>query len=74
MLDSSNLKLGEEQFEEFKRVGKNFIQYDYRHTNGELFSCIAISLEVARNEKIKWVKGQDDENQRELEDEEDLEL
>lgn len=41
---------GQEQFENFTRkVGrqvKRYVQYDYRHTDGELFSCVRPTLDA----------------------------
>ena len=37
------------------RRKKRLYQYDYRHTDGELFSCIAPTLEECRNERDKWL-------------------
>lgn len=31
------------------------VQYDYRHTDGELFSCVAGSLEDARARRDTWL-------------------
>lgn len=43
---------GQEQFENFTRkVGrqvKRYVQYDYRHTDGELFSCVRPTLDACR--------------------------
>lgn len=33
------------------------VQYDYRHTDGELFSCVANSLDEAREKKNKWLNN-----------------
>ena len=61
MLNSRNIGAGEEQFEEFyprgqKRTEFNKrIQYDYRHTNGRLFSTITVSLAEARERRDLWV-------------------
>lgn len=33
----------------------NKIQYDYWHTDGELFSCVANSLDEAREKKDNWL-------------------
>lgn len=52
---------GQEQYEYFntpKRPGKpaqKRCQYDYRHTDGELFSCVAPSLEAARAKRDQWL-------------------
>ena len=50
----STCKKGEEQYSEFKKGAKTFIQYDYRTENGELFSCIDLSLENCRARRDKW--------------------
>ena len=61
MLNPQNIGAGEEQFEEFyprgqKRTEFNKrIQYDYRHTNGRLFSTITVSLAEARERRDLWV-------------------
>lgn len=51
-----NLKNGQEQHEKFKRGKKIFVQYDYRHTNGELFSTVAPSLKACRARKDAWLE------------------
>lgn len=54
---------GEEHYEKIrlphnKRI--NGVQYDYRHpVTGNLFSCIAINLFVARQKRDIWVAAQD---------------
>lgn len=54
---------GQEQYEAFShKVGgktKKYIQYDYRHTDGELFSCIKITLEACRTARDKWIIGKE---------------
>jgi len=46
---------GEERFEYFTsgrgRKAKQKVQYDFRNYNGELFSCIANTLEEARHKR-----------------------
>ena len=46
---------GEERFEYFTsgkgRKTKQKVQYDFRNYNGELFSCIANTLEEARQKR-----------------------
>ena len=46
---------GEERFEYFTsgrgRKAKQKVQYDFRNYNGELFSCIANTLEEARQKR-----------------------
>lgn len=50
---------GQEQFEEFTRkVGrkrKKCVSYDYRHTDGELFSCVKSTLELCRAARDEWL-------------------
>lgn len=51
---------GQEQYETFTRkVGrqtKKYVSYDYRHTDGELFSCVKPSLEACRAARDAWVE------------------
>lgn len=51
---------GQEQYQNFSRkVGsktKKFIQYDYRHTDGELYSCIKPTLDACRSARDKWLE------------------
>lgn len=47
--------LGEEQYEEFTAMGKTRVQYDYRHANGKLFSCVAKTLQVCREKRDAWL-------------------
>ena len=46
---------GEERFEYFTsgrgRKAKQKVQYDFRNYNGELFSCVANTLEEARQKR-----------------------
>lgn len=55
----STCAAGQENYEFFTvRNGRkrlNRVQYDYRHTDGELFSCVARSLEDARERKDEWL-------------------
>lgn len=47
---------GEENYERFEaRRGKWFYQYDYRHTDGELFSIVLPTLARCRQERDKWL-------------------
>ena len=56
----SACKAGQEQYETFttriglKRVSR--LQYDYRHTNGELFSTVAKNLSEVRKMRDAWIK------------------
>jgi len=51
---------GQEQAEIFwlKRLGKDIarVQYDYRHPDGRLFSCVAPNLEAARARRDEWLR------------------
>lgn len=66
MLDPKKCLPGQEQFEEFEpnihRVGpfknKSYVQYDYRHTNGNLFSTVALTLEKCREKRDSWLQNQ----------------
>ncbi|GHU60052.1 hypothetical protein AGMMS49975_28620 [Clostridia bacterium] len=52
MADPKNLKNGEEQYEKFThgtgRRKKSYVQYDYRDSNGKLFSIVRPTLEECR--------------------------
>lgn len=56
---STTAALGQEQFENFTReVGrqvKRYVQYDYRHTDGELFSCVRPTLDACRAARDAWL-------------------
>ena len=55
-----DVKIGEEKLVWFdsKVTGKKRLQYDYRHLNGELFSCVAKSLTDANKRRDAWIKAQ----------------
>lgn len=57
---------GQEQYERFsRRIGrkrKTYVGYDYRHTDGELFSCVAPTLAKCRKKRDTWL---DIKNRRE---------
>lgn len=55
----SSCKQGEENHEKFKSGGRTLVQYDYRHTNGKLFTTIAANLEAARAKRDEWLKKQE---------------
>ena len=61
-LNPQNLAPGQEQYEIFTAAGRagksgpRRCQYDYRHHNGELFSCITASLRQARTERDDWLR------------------
>lgn len=61
MLNPQNLRSGEEQHEAFTyRIGgrkrKRMVQYDYRHTDGELFTCIKPTLKDCRTARDIWLE------------------
>lgn len=41
------------------RPKNRYCQYDYRHTDGELFSCVAPSLEKCREKRDVWLKAKE---------------
>ena len=62
MLNPNNLANGQEQHETFKSsiARKTAVQYDYRHTDGELFSCVKPTLEVCRQAKGNWIRKKEE--------------
>lgn len=56
--DTKNLKPGEEQYKHYRDrlFQKNLVKYAYRHTNGQLFSTTAMSLEYARGKRDSWIR------------------
>mgnify|MGYP002515561277 FL=1 len=54
---------GKENFEYFTtRLGRKIyyrMQYDYRHTDGELFSCIGSDLDACRKRRDEWLKSKE---------------
>ena len=49
---------GTEQYEIFYivfRPRRKRYQYDYRHTDGELFSCVAPTLTECRRKRDEWL-------------------
>ena len=52
---------GQEQYQKFtgKEGGgfrsKPYVQYDYRHPDGELFSCVKPTLESCRAARDAWL-------------------
>ena len=56
----STCQAGSEQYEEYtQKLGHkvyHLVQYDYRHTDGELFSTVAPSLEEARKRRNIWLE------------------
>ena len=55
-LNPAGLCNGCEQSEMFGMFnGRQLCQYDYRHTNGELFTTVAIDLKDARVKRDRWL-------------------
>lgn len=59
---------GEERHEYFTltlspRRKKRLCQYDYRHTDGELFSCTAPTLEACRTKRNEWLQRKKENRQ-----------
>ncbi len=59
---------GQEQYSTFSRSlgstrgrsrGKTFYQYDYRHTDGELFTCVKPTLDACREARDTWLKAKE---------------
>jgi hypothetical protein len=38
-------------------TGKELVQYDYRSATGKLFSCVALTLAVARARRNVWLNN-----------------
>lgn len=55
----STTQAGQEQYEKFKAQGQTFLQYDYRLESGKLFTCVAKTLAIARQNRDRWVLGHD---------------
>ena len=57
---STTTEFGEEQYKAFgtKVSGKTktYVQYDYRHINGDLFSCVKPTLEGCRAARDQWLE------------------
>ena len=55
---------GTEKYESFQmsigRKRRTFVQYDYRHTDGELFSCVKPTLDECRRLRDEWIKAKED--------------
>lgn len=62
-LNPQNVRPGQEQYEEYvvparmssDRKAHKRCQYDYRATDGELFSCTARTLEECRAKRDAWL-------------------
>ncbi len=56
---STTRNTGEEKYERFsfRDCPYIFYQYDYRHTDGELFSCVKPTLKECREAREEWIKN-----------------
>ena len=56
---STCTEAGTEKYEKFQtgigRRKRTLVQYDSRHTDGELFSCVKPTLEECRATRDKWL-------------------
>lgn len=58
---------GEEMFVKYRPVafkGRIFYQYDYRHTDGELFSTVDKTLDECRRRLDEWVAKKEHSNNK----------
>lgn len=57
---TSTTAAGEEKYEPFTSgIGRRRVkryQYDYRHTDGELFSCCASTVKECRKRRDAWLE------------------
>ena len=63
MLDPRDLKPRSEQYEEYGDFrGRTLVQYDYRASDGKLFTCVRKSYDECVEAKNKWLSdiGKDD--------------
>jgi len=60
-LQPNTLSAGKEQWQTYLttilRKTKNLVQYDYRHTDGTLFSCVKPTLEQCRKARDWWLEA-----------------
>lgn len=53
-----------EKYEKFQlKIGRKvrtMYQYDYRHTDGDLFSCVKPTLDECRRLRDEWIKAKED--------------
>ena len=60
MLNPADCTKGNENYEKFSttigRKKASRIQYDYRHNDGELFSCVGNTVEACRKKRDEWLK------------------
>lgn len=60
---STCTEAGTEKYERFQlgigRRKRTLVQYDYRHTDGELFSCVKPTLDECRATRDKWLTAKE---------------
>lgn len=56
MLKPSDIGPDQEQHEVFTFRGREYVQYDYRARDGELFSTVAPGLGTCRERMREWLK------------------
>lgn len=42
---------------------RRYCQYDYRHTDGKLFSCVKLTLDACRSARDEWLKEKKQHNE-----------
>ncbi|WP_443608078.1 DUF3873 family protein [Alistipes putredinis] len=43
----------------YRQTQTHLVQYDYRHTDGELFSCVKPTLDECRAARDKWLTAKE---------------
>jgi len=58
MLEAQNVSNGCQQYEQYydQSLQRNMVQYDYRHINGELFSCVKLNLPACIAARDRWLE------------------
>ena len=60
---STCTEAGTEKYERFQlgivRRKRTLVQYDYRYTDGELFSCVKPTLDECRAARDKWLTAKE---------------
>ena len=63
---STCTEAGTEKYEQFQigigRHKRTLVQYDYRHTDGELFSTVAKTLAECRRRRDGWIAKKEQSN------------
>ena len=63
---STCTEAGTEKYERFQsgigRRKRTLVQYDYRHTDGELFTCVKPTLDECRTARNKWLNAKQGKN------------